>query len=186
MIGKDGPEPGRSPDMNPVGKGDALWLVPEEPMFSLLAGRISWLSREYSTPRFDPHVTLLSGITGQEQEIRSKFVLSASSLKPIRVELGDIAYLDEYFRCLFIRVVPSGPIIKAHQAARETFEMRSESAYMPHLSLVYGRLRLETKKKISADLSSLSGQALELGHLKLYRVSGTPGEWICIERFDLR
>jgi len=57
---------------------------------------------------------------------------------------------------------------------------------MPHLSLVYGKLELETKKEIAAALGSLSGRGFELGHLKLYRVSGNPDEWECIETFDLR
>lgn len=186
MVGKVRQPPEVPSKIKPVGKGYAIWLVPEEPMFSRLAERISWLSREYSTPRFDPHVTLLSGITGQEREIRAKSDSLASSLEPIRAELDGLGYLDEYFRCLFIKVVPSSPIIKAHRKAREALGMRSESACMPHLSLMYGSFRLETKKKIAADLGPLAGQPLGLEHLKLYRVSGPPDEWKCVEVFDLR
>ncbi|MEJ2009353.1 MAG: hypothetical protein P8Z30_14565 [Acidobacteriota bacterium] len=182
--GKGNPE--RPPDINPVGKGHALWLLPEEPMFSRLGDEISRLSQEYSTPCFDPHVTLLSGITGWEEENLANLASLVSSLKPIRVELGAIGYLDEYYRCLFFNVVPAGAVLNAHQAAQEVFGLRSESAFIPHLSLVYGRLGLEAKKGIAADLSSLSGQVIELGHLKLYRVSGSPDEWGCVETFDLR
>lgn len=180
------PTPETLPPNFPVGKGYALWLVPEEPMFSLLAGRVSRLSREYSTPTFDPHITLLSGITAQEQEILANSRLLASSLRPIRVELGEVGYLDEYFRCLFFKVLPASAIIKAHYAAQEAFGLWSDSPYDPHLSLMYGRLQLETKKKVAADLSFLSGQKLELSCLQIYRVSGPPDMWKCIEKFDLR
>ena len=131
-------------DTNPIGKGYALWLTPEEPMFSHLAGRISRLSQEYSTPGFDPHVTLLSGITAPEEESLAKSASLAGDFKPFRIELGDISYLDEYFRCLFICVVPTDPISKARHSAREAFEIRDMSPYRPHLSLVYGKLQLYT------------------------------------------
>lgn len=186
MIGNGEQENGIIPNIDSVGKGYALWLMPKEPMFSLLAGKISRLSHEYSTPRFDPHLTLLSEITGQEQEIRAKSGALASSFTPIKAELGGIGYLDEYFRCLFIKVVPTSAFIKANQAAQEAFEMRNKQLYMPHLSLVYGRMRLETKKKIAAEFGSLSGQTLEWNQVKLYSVVGPLDDWKCIETYDLR
>lgn len=173
-------------DTNAVGKGCALWLIPREPMFTVLADRISVLSRAYSTPLFDPHVTLASGITSQEQEIIAKSRLLASSLRPVHVELGEVGYLDEYFRCLFFRIVSADSIMKAHHAAQKAFGLQNEPAFEPHLSLLYGRLRLETRKKIAKDVASLSGQRLELDHLELYRVRGPLNVWKCLEKFDLR
>lgn len=186
MTKQGNSKPERPPDINLAGKGYALWLVPEEPMFSLLADRIAGLSLKYSTPRFDPHVTLLSRITGQEQGVRAKSGSLVKALKPVGVELGAIGYLDEYYRCLFFHVIPAGPIVKAHQTAQEAFRVRSELDYMPHLSLVYGNLELEMKKGIAAEMGSLSGHTFELGYLKLYRVSGNPDAWKCIEEFELR
>lgn len=173
-------------EMEPVAKGYALWLMPEEPMFSLLANTISRLSQELSTPFFEPHVTLLGGITVPEEEALAKCASLASILRRFRIELGDIGYLDEYFRCLFISVLQGDPIMKAHQAAQEAFDFQDESPYMPHVSLVYGNLRIETKKGIAASFGSLSGQALEVSHLSLYKVSGAPREWECAKRFGLR
>ncbi len=173
-------------DTNPVGKGYALWLTPGEPMFSLLAGEISRLSQEYFTPRFDPHVTLLSGITVPEEEARAQSALLADSLKPFRIELGDIGYLNEYFRCLFVSVVSTDVIIEARQAAQKAFGLRDKLPYTPHLSLVYGKLQIETKKRIAAGLGSLPGQTIEVRRLCLYRISGSPQEWKCVEKFDLK
>jgi 2'-5' RNA ligase len=173
-------------DKEPVGKGYALWLMPEESMFSLLAGRISRLSQEFSTPLFEPHITLLSGVTGPEEESMAKCASLAGHLKPMRIELGDIEYSGEYFQCLFASVVPAEPIIQAHREARGTFDIRGEVAYTPHLSLLYGKLRIEAKKKIAAAHSFLSGQAFEVTRIELYRVNGPPREWQCAGEFDLR
>ncbi|HUX10107.1 MAG TPA: 2'-5' RNA ligase family protein [Terriglobia bacterium] len=173
-------------EMEPFGKGYALWLTPQEPMFSLLAGEISRLSQAYSTPRFDPHVTLLSGITAPEEDAVARSASLAGRLKPFRIELGEIDYLDEYFRCLFVSVIPTDPILKAHLSAREAFGLQDETAYLPHLSLIYGKLGIETKKGIAARLGSLPGQEFEVRGLVLYRVRGALREWKCLEKFNLR
>lgn len=172
--------------VEPLGKGYALWLVPEEPIFTLLARKISRLSQKLSTPLFEPHVTLLGGITAPEEEIVGKLASLASWLRPFRIELEEIGYCDEYFRCLFFSVVRTDPVIKAHRAARETFNLRHKEVYMPHLSLFYGRLRVDTKMGIAAACSLLSGQSFRVLSLKLYRVSGSPHEWNRIATFDLR
>src|SRR5574337_1324526 len=99
-------------DGNPAEKGYSLWLVPGEPALSLLASAISRLSREYSTPRFKPHITLLGGIALQEANALAKLALLARTLEPFPIELGEIGFLDEYFRCLFVRVIAGSSITK--------------------------------------------------------------------------
>jgi 2'-5' RNA ligase len=173
------------PDTIPVGKGYALWLTPVEPTFSRLDGEISRLSREHATPRFEPHVTLLSRILLPEEKALAKSASLAGMLKPTRIRLGDIGYLDEYFRCLFVAVVPVDSIIQARQAACQVFGHRN-TAYTPHVSLVYGKLPAAAKKRIAARLSSLAGLNFDLRSVALCRVSGAPREWKCIRRFDLK
>jgi 2'-5' RNA ligase len=165
-----------APDTIPVGKGYALWLTPAEPVFKRFAREISRLSRELSTPRFVPHITLLGRILLPEEIVLSRSALLAGMLDPTRVELGKIGHLDEYFRCLFVTVVPADSIIKARQTACRVFGHQN-TGYMPHVSLVYGKLSPEAKKRIAAGLSSLSGREFNVRSLALYRVSGVPHEW---------
>lgn len=172
-------------DTRPAGKGYALWLIPEEPMFSLLAGRISRLSQRFSTPLFEPHVTLLGGIMVPEEEAVEKSASLADLLRPFQIVLGEIGYSHEYFRSLFASVIPAGPIMKAHRAALETFRLRDAAAYKPHLSLLYGRLQVETKTGIATAQSLLSGRAFQARSLTLYRARGSPQEWKRVAAFDL-
>lgn len=174
------------PDTNPVGKGYALWLMPGEPVFSILAEEISRLSREHSTVRFEPHVTLLAGIRLPEDAVMATSASLAGCLKPFRVELADVGYLEEYFRCLFVHVRPGIDILGAHRLACEAFGCRDESPYMPHASLLYGRLAMETKKEIATGLGWLSGRAFDVRSLLLYRVNGAVDEWKRVREFDLQ
>jgi 2'-5' RNA ligase len=172
-------------DANPAGKGYALWLMPGEPTFRCLAGEIYRLSHECSTLRFDPHITLLSRIVLAEEEALAKSAKLARILKPFAIEMGEIGYLNEFFRCLFVSVVADTSISKARQAACRVFG-RQTAPYMPHLSLVYGTLPVQIKQKIAPGLCSLSGQGFWVRRLALYQVSGPVQQWKCVKTFNFR
>lgn len=171
-------------DKEPVGKGCALWVMPAEPMFSLLADRISSLSRQLSTPLFEPHVTLLAGITLPEEESVKRCSSLASGLKPFRIELGETGQTDEYFRCVFASVIPAEPIMYAHRMAGKTFAIRDDAPYTPHVSLLYGYLQIEERKEIATAHRFLSGHAFEVLRLALYHVTGATSEWRRVKEFD--
>ena len=154
-------------------------------MFSRLAREISRLSRQLSTPRFEPHITLLSRITLPEENARGNSAVLARCLRPCRIELDDIDDLDEFFRCVLATVRPGKAILEAHQAACRVFARR-HAPYKPHVSLVYGKLPAETRKKLAGGLGQLPGQAFEVRKMALYRVSGPVRLWKCIEQFDLK
>lgn len=174
------------PEAGAVGKGYALWLVPGEPLFSRLAAQIAGLSRELATPLFEPHITLLGGITLPEEEVVARAVSLAGSFRPFQIELGDISYLDEYFRCLFIHAVTTGAIMNTHRAAQEVFGQRGGPPYEPHVSLVYGKIGIEVKKEIVAGFTSLAGQKFEVESLAVYRVRGVPSNWNSVKRLEIR
>lgn len=173
------------PDTNHIGKGYALWLAPDEPMFSHLAREISRLSLQLSTPLFGPHITLLGRIILPEGKALERARQLARCLRPLRIELADIDHRDEFFRCVFVAVRPGKAILKARQAACRFFSSQW-APYGPHVSLVYGKLPADRRKEIAKGLSPLPGQGYEVRKMALYRVSGPVRLWKRIEQFDLK
>ena len=173
------------PDTNSIGKGYALWLTPGEPMFSRLAREISRLSRQLSTPRFEPHITLLSRIMLPEKKALERSAKLSHCLRPFRIELADIDDLEEYFRSLFVTVRPVEFVLRAHRAACRVFALQ-RAPYMPHVSLVYGKLPADRRKEIAGSLRPFSGPAFEVRKMALYRVNGPVRQWKCIETFKLK
>jgi 2'-5' RNA ligase len=173
------------PDTDPVGKGYALWLMPDQPMFIRLARAVSSLSRRLSTQRFRPHITLLSRIIQPEEKVLGRSSRVADCLRPFRIELADVDYLDEFFRCVFATVRPCNAILNARLAACRVFG-RQCAPYFPHVSLVYGRLPADRRKEIAGSLRQFPGQAFEVRKMALYRVNGPVRQWECIETFDLK
>lgn len=164
----------------------ALWLMPEGDLYRRLAGAILELSREHSTPAFEPHVTLLGRITGPEREVISKSAELAPRLRPFMVRLARPDYLDEYFRCFFVRVAATGPVDKAHQMAKEVFGLRESAGYMPHLSLIYGRLASGMKERMVAEVGRRFALEFKVRSLHLFLTRGEPGAWRRVSEFGLR
>jgi 2'-5' RNA ligase len=159
----------------PTATGYALWLIPAGQTYLHLARKILSLSRRYSTPCFEPHVTLASGINVPEHEALIHSAALASRLEPFEIRLAEIDFLDEYFRCLFVRVMPTDGLINAHQAAKEVFSLGKQPPFMPHLSLMYGNFPIDVKKKIASGPSV--DVSFEVSRVHLYSVNGPPADW---------
>ena len=155
----------------------SLWLMPTGEVRERLAGTILNLSRQYATPAFEPHVTLASGITGPAGEVASKMRRLAKSVAPFTVRLTKVDGLEEYFRCLFVRVAPTHPIMSANERAREAFHLERQAGFMPHLSLLYGRLPADMKERIIALLGPQSRLDFKVSRLHLYLIKGQPAAW---------
>jgi 2'-5' RNA ligase len=151
-----------------------------------LAGTILDLSREYAAPAFEPHVTLAGGIRGPAREVASKMRDLARRIPPFTVRLTEVDGLDDYFRCLFVRVATTHPIMTANKAAREAFLLEPQPAFMPHLSLLYGHLPSSVKERIIASLARRFELEFKVSGLHLYLIKGLPQTWRRVASFGLR
>jgi 2'-5' RNA ligase len=164
----------------------SLWLMPTGEVRRRLAGTILDLSREYAAPAFEPHVTLAGGIVGPPREVASKMRDLARRIPPFTVRLTAIDGLDDYFRCLFVRVAATHPIMTANKAAREVFRLGPQPGFMPHLSLLYGHLPSSVKEGIIASVGRRFELEFKVSGLHLYLIKGEPAAWRRVASFGLR
>ena len=109
----------------------------------------------------------------------------ARRIPPFTVRLTEVDYLDEYFRCLFVRVATTHPIMKANEIARAVFSLQKQPAFMPHLSLLYGNLPSSAKERIVASLGRRLELEFKVISLHLYLIKGEPTAWRRLARFGL-
>lgn len=167
-------------------KGYSIWLTPTGEVYRKLAEIISQLSKKYSTPNFEPHLTLIGDLLGSEEEIISKALKLAERLKPFEIKLKKADYFDEYFKCLFIRAERSKEVIEVNNIAREIFNLNPNLEYMPHLSLMYGDLSPETKEEILADLGKEFDISFEVKSIHLFSTTGEVKDWYRVKEFFLK
>ena len=163
----------------------SLWLMPEGKTGERLGAWIDRLAERLRTERFAPHVTLLSGISGDEADLVEATRRAAAALAPVPVHLGTIEGRDEHFRCLFVRAVEPGALATAHEKAAAAFGRAPDPAFLPHLSLVYGTLPAERKRDLAREAGSVLGVRFEARSLRLWSTGGAVATWREIAAIDL-
>lgn len=161
-----------------------LWLEPTGKTHELLATTIAHLSQEHGGPLFDPHVTLLGDMAGQEGKLLHKTEKLAHALSPFDLTLTIPAFQDQYFRCVFMRVEETVPLLDAHTLARKVFHKEDAPPYMPHLSLLYGTYPKSLKEQIIGTVSTSLSVQFTASVVTLFRVEGnSPKDWHKVETF---
>ncbi len=163
-----------------------LWLMPSGEIYDRLNSLISQLGRKYETPVFEPHITFLGGVLGTEADIVSKTNQLASVLHPYRVELGQVEYLAEYFRCLFVKVKETDEVMNANLEARKIFDRQNGTKYMPHLSLMYGDFPSRIKEEIIEEIGKEISVSFDVSLVHLFSTNGEPKDWYRVKELSLK
>jgi 2'-5' RNA ligase len=157
----------------------------EGPVHEMLYKTIQELSKEHSTPSFEPHITLIPEVNESETQVIEKTLHLAKSIKPFTVQLTDFGYRNEYFRCLFIEAELSDELTNANLKAREIFGRQDDAVYYPHLSLMYGDINLDKKKTILSELEIDPNLRLDVKSMDMFLSQGRVEEWYRVKRFPL-
>jgi 2'-5' RNA ligase len=155
----------------------ALWLRPSGDVAFSLQQHIRKLSSRYGSPVFEPHVTLLSGLTGSEEELIQMTKLLASSLHPFDVVLTRAGYRDTYFQSLFVHVQPGEELLRARDTAERLFDHEPDESFMPHLSLLYGDFRREEKERMLNSMGREFHMRFNVHSVLLIQTQGLPDGW---------
>lgn len=163
----------------------SLWIIPEDDVYSTLSSTIRQLSKPYGTPEFEPHVTVIGTLTGNQHTLIEKIDHLAATMQPFDIKLRDIDYLNEYFRCLFIRIEQSAAVMGANTKARTIFDQSRSADYMPHLSLMYGDIDTAVKKAIIQTIGRDLHCTFTVNDIHLYATSGAPEHWHKVQSVHL-
>ncbi len=154
-----------------------LWVQPTGTVRDALVQTIRELARELSGPVFEPHVTLLAGLIGTEQEHTERTKMVTQQIPPFKIVLSRPSYRTEYFQCLFMHVEETPSLMTANALATRVFQ-RPDENYAPHLSLAYGFYPESRKRAIISNLPPDVRASFEVTALSLIRAeSSDPKDW---------
>lgn len=159
--------------------------MPDDAAYHKLNELILKLSEHYGTPKFEPHVTLLSGIQMPKEEAMAIVKKMASDNPVPEVRLSKIGYLDVFYRCLFFRTAEKTTLLALREKAKLAFGDTQIEPYVPHLSFLYGDLPRFTKENIILEIGEHFSMKFTLPTLRLIKTQLTPEEWEVVgeERF---
>jgi len=164
----------------------SLWVMPSGPTASRFSQIISHLAAQYGAPTFPPHVTLLGSIETELEDIVTRSQALALQINPYSITLGEVGYLDQYFRALFVSVDLSEGVMAAYQQAKQVFPEMHKPAYQPHLSLLYGNFTVDMKEHMVEALGRDLKDEFEANALHLWTTGGAVNTWHRIGTYQLR
>ena len=166
-------------------KSYALWVVPGGTAYHSLKNQISELSKEYNTVDFEPHVTIIGGLAGEENKLVSKMEELASA-PPFEISLNKIGDSDEYFKCIFLECERNKELMDLNRKARVIFNHLKDPEFKPHLSLLYAELKPELIKKIVDELKPKYSSGLNFGVADVRFMLTAQHPAVELKKFELR
>lgn len=158
-----------------MSRGTALWLLPPPEVRAQYASVIDELSERYGTARFEPHLTLVSGVPMDHSVEAAAHALQPLlrevEIHPLRVVVG-----DGYYRCIVIEVAARGALVAARREAERLLGLEQRE-FWPHVSVVYGELPVEAKRQIVAGLAKFPLQPFPAAALEAVDIHENPAAW---------
>ncbi len=161
----------------------SLWIKPENSYYDLFSSLIGEISQKVSSFTFEPHITILSNVKGEEEDFFTKCREIANNNHCFTLNLNEIGYSDDFFRSLYLNVEKNDSIINLFNFSAKKMGYKETANYFPHLSLFYGTLQKNKKIKMIESMKINKKTELHISKLFLYDTTQIPSKWKFIESF---
>ncbi|CAN0853634.1 Cyclic phosphodiesterase, partial [Linum grandiflorum] len=135
----------------------SVWAAPPDDIRSQLKKLMDGLRSEFGGPDFQPHVTVVGAISLTEQDALSKFKSACEGVKSYTATVDRVAAGTFFYQCVYLLLHPTPEVVEASSLCSQHFGYKNSSPYMPHLSLLYGDMSDEEKKKAQEKTVQLDG-----------------------------
>ena len=124
----------------------AYWLLPVTPAREVFSREIRKLAEHFGAPLFEPHVTIFIAPANLRPPLE---VLR--ELSPVNIELTihSIRLSEQFTKTLFVQFESSGRLQRLGDAIWKASGAKDRYLIDPHLSLLYAKLRPETKQRLA-------------------------------------
>ncbi|GFZ06171.1 RNA ligase/cyclic nucleotide phosphodiesterase family protein [Actinidia rufa] len=150
----------------------SVWAVPSEDVRERLKRLMSGLRSEFDGPEFEPHVTVVGAISLTEEDALDKFRAACHGVKAYTATVEKVAAGTFFYQCVFLLLNPTAEVVETSSHCTGHFGYKSPTPYMPHLSLLYGDLTDEEKKKAQEKANgldeSIGSLSFQINRLALY------------------
>jgi len=164
----------------------SLWLVPDRGSeeFRRLNDLITEQAEAYGTPEFEPHVTVVGGVEAEKKRVASEAEKLAEEGDPFVLSLAETRCSTTEHQCVFVLVEPTARLLKLHLRASESVGT-DEGMYVPHLSLVYGRMGIEERARVAGSVAESVPDEVRATAIEVVETGKPVEDWEVTERYPL-
>jgi 2'-5' RNA ligase len=129
----------------------AYWLIPSEPAHSVFQQIVNDLARRYDAPVFEPHVTIYVGANTTDA-VNTTLSKAARDCKRIMLQALEVSHSDEFIKTLFVEFGLNTKLRQLNQVIRSAAQDSSDYDLKPHLSLLYKRMSVQTRRQLARSI----------------------------------
>jgi 2'-5' RNA ligase len=129
----------------------AHWLIPAEPAHRFFQDLINDLARRYDAPVFEPHVTIYVGANSTDA-VNTTLSKAARDCKRIMLQALEVSHSDEFIKTLFVEFGLNTKLRQLNQVIRRAAQDSSDYDLKPHLSLLYKRMSVQTRRQLARSI----------------------------------
>ena len=130
----------------------AYWLIPSESAHSCFEAIINDLAGRYDAPVFEPHVTIHveadRADAAEEALGNAARLFKRTGLTPIGIDQS-----NEFIKTLFVQFAMSAELRRINDSIREAANDSLPYKLKPHLSLLYKKLAVASRRQLAASIS---------------------------------
>lgn len=123
------------------------WLLPSKPERDLFCEIVRILRKELHAPDFEPHLTLF--VCAKDRQSPKK-VLQHVRSRPIRLQVGRVAFSAKFTKTLFVRFKSNPALRKLVTVLGHAAKCSARAPTDPHVSLIYKTVPRRAKKELAA------------------------------------
>ncbi|XP_058196416.1 cyclic phosphodiesterase-like [Rhododendron vialii] len=165
----------------------SVFAIPPEDVTARLKKLMAGLRLEFGGPEFEPHVTVVGPVSLTEDDAIDKFHAACQGVRAYTATVEKVATGTFFYQCVFLLLHPTPQVAEASSHCTGYFGYKSSTPYMPHLSILYGDLSDDEKKKTQEKANildeNIGNLSFQISSLALYETDTE--DWKKIAEFYL-
>lgn len=143
----------------------SIWLVPSRDDLPVFETVVKKLADRFGTQRFIPHLTLVEDMERSADDLASVLEARFAGEAAISAPIADVDGLPLFFRSLYARFEPMGPLRDLKARAIDAFGIGDIDSFMPHVSLAYGASDEQKTSAFEALRQALTGRTIRFDQI---------------------
>ncbi|MEX0647397.1 MAG: hypothetical protein WEA56_13240 [Balneolaceae bacterium] len=162
----------------PEADGSVLWLKPDQKSAAYFRKWIYRLSEQYSSPVFEPHITLSDDVSSfPREEVERALEEAARLTRPFRLRCTAVVCREYPYQKIIVKIDLSDDLAEVYKTIDLVFGGSYSKKEDPHLSLLYSSLPCDNLTDSVKSTEEITTHELHVQFISLISLNGTPDVW---------
>ncbi len=148
----------------------SVWLMPDAAWARELKTIVEDLAGRFSTPRFQPHLTLIGGQPFDCEDLKRRLAPAVTGVATVARPILDVVTGDAYFRSFYALFGAEGGLGDLRRRVNVAVLGADPGNFMPHVSLLYGAVEPGPKDAAAAKVrAAVTGRTVTFDRVEIVR-----------------